>query len=90
MEKEGSRVKRFMMLCLFAIMVLGLIGGASAQTTVPNVSGLRPFTAETRYMSLPGYLRWQYHQETARWITWGEAVAMVRDQTTAVAALPSV
>lgn len=68
-------------------MLFGLLGAASAQGTAPDVRGLQPFTAETRYMSLPGYLRWQYHQETARWISWGEAVAMVHNQV--VAAVPS-
>lgn len=71
---------------LFA-MLFGLAGAASAQA-IPNVRGLQPFTAQTRYMSLPGYLRWQYYMETAQWISWGEAIAMVRQQTV-VAAAPS-
>jgi len=80
-------VKLLMMGAVFAAMLFGVSTSVSAQT-VPNVQGLTPFTAETRYMSLPGYLRWQYHEETAQWITWGEAVALV-DQQTVVAAVPS-
>lgn len=80
-------MKLLMMIAVCAVMLFGLAGAASAQT-VPNVQGLTPFTEETRYMSLPGYLRWQYHEQTAQWITWGEAVALV-DQQIEVAAVPS-
>jgi len=81
-------VKRLLIGGLFIAMLFGLAGAASAQT-VPDLHGLRPFSSETRYMSLPGYLRWQMHQETARWITWNEAVALVRSQGQVVAANPS-
>ncbi|MHB0937856.1 MAG: hypothetical protein ACYDCO_02500 [Armatimonadota bacterium] len=80
-------MKLLMMATLSVAMLFGLAGAASAQT-IPNVQGLTPFTPQTRYMSLEGYLRWQYYQQTARWITWNEAVALV-DQQTEVAALPS-
>lgn len=85
--KEDSRVKLLLIGALCVAMLFGLAGAASAQT-IPNVQGLTPFTPQTRYMSLEGYMRWQYHQQTAQWITWNEAVALV-DQQTEVAALPS-
>ena len=79
-------MKQLLILGLFAAMVFGLTSAATAQATVPDVRGLQPFTAETNYMSLPGFLRWQYYQETASWITWGEAVALVRSQLVIAAA----
>ena len=82
-------MKQLVFLGLCITLLLGLVGTASAQGAVPNVQGLQPFTAETRYLSLPGFLRWQYYQETASWVTWGEAVAMVREQGVAVAATPT-
>jgi hypothetical protein len=60
-------------------------GFASAQTApagtpgqYANVKNLRPFTAETAYMSLAGYLRYVTHQQTDQWLTRTEADRIVR------------
>ncbi len=73
---------------VFAIvMMTGLVQPASAQA-VPDVRNLIAFSAETRYMSLPGYLRWQMYVENGTWINRRQAVALVRNQLTpALAAL---
>lgn len=72
-----------------ATMFAAFAQPASAQV-VPNVRGLEAFTAETNYMSLAGYLRWQYYQENTAWISRAEAVALVRDQVgTATAIAPA-
>ncbi|HXF83272.1 MAG TPA: hypothetical protein VNN19_11035 [bacterium] len=57
-------------------------GGAPAPTAAgfPRVAGLRPFSPETNFMSLPGYLRWIMYQATATWITYQEADRVVREQ----------
>jgi len=81
-------VKQLIIGGLFLVMLISLAGAASA-ADVPNVQGLRPFTEEARYMSLPGYLRWQYHEDTGTWLTYGQAVAYVRQQGVVVAAAPS-
>jgi hypothetical protein len=69
-----------------AVIVLGVVmlsatfaGMASAQQ-VPNVSNLTPFSAETNYMSLVGYLRYVNHQQTGQWLTVPEAVRIVQQQ----------
>jgi hypothetical protein len=69
-----------------AVIVLGvavfsaaLVGIASAQQ-YPNVSTLTPFTAQTNYMSLPGYLRYVSHQQTGQWLTYTEAGRIVHQQ----------
>jgi hypothetical protein len=58
------------------------------QTTAPalagtpgpyaNVKNLKPFNAETSYMSLAGYLRYVTHQKTSQWLTRLEAERVVR------------
>jgi hypothetical protein len=69
-----------------AVIVLGvalfsaaLAGVASAQQ-YPNVSTLTPFTAQTNFLSLPGYLRYVSHQQTGQWLTYTEAGRIVHQQ----------
>ena len=66
-----------------ASIVSGLTpGGAPAPPVAgfPRVAGLRPFSPETNFMSLPGYLRWLMFQATATWITYQEAERVVKEQ----------
>ena len=65
--------KIFVLVALIGIVALGSVKPASAQT-IPNVKGLTPFTITTNYMSLPGYLRWQYFIENKVWISIQEAM----------------
>jgi len=69
-----------------AVIVLGVVmfsatfaGMASAQPN-PNVSNLTPFSAESNYMSLGGYLRYVNHQHTGQWLTLPESVRIVQQQ----------
>ncbi|MDQ7828076.1 MAG: hypothetical protein QN122_05665 [Armatimonadota bacterium] len=66
---------------VLAALVVGalLVQGAAAQQ-VPNVSTLEPFSQQTMYMSLPGYLRWLVFQQTGNWISRAEAERIVRQQ----------
>jgi hypothetical protein len=49
----------------------------------PNVVGLRPYSAETNFYSLPGYLRWiVFHASNIR-ITYAEGSRVVQEQQTA-------
>ena len=73
-------MKRFIILAvLAALTVIGFPQQAYAQT-IPNVQGLQAFTSQDQYMSLTGYLRWQYFKENNVWITLGEAGRLVRSQ----------
>jgi len=75
-------VKKILVLALLTGGIMaGLCTPASAQV-IPNVRGLKPFTAQTNYMSIPGYLRWQYFVENKAWISRAEAEALVRSQAT--------
>lgn len=81
-------MKTVYVLALFAGMaLLGLAKPAAAQT-IPNVRGLTPFTAETNFMSLTGFVRWQYFVENSVWLSRAEATSLVRSQAgTATAAV---
>lgn len=54
-------------------------GLASAQQ-YPNVGNLKPFSAQTNFMSLAGYLRYLVHQQTGQWLTPEEANRVVKQQ----------
>jgi len=43
-----------------------------------NVKNLTPFSAETAFMSLAGYVRYMTHQQTNQWLTRLEAERIVR------------
>lgn len=55
-------------------------GQMTQGTGVPNVSSLTPFTADTDYMSLAGYLRYVSYDQTGQWLTYAEATRMVGQQ----------
>lgn len=52
---------------------------ASAQNYT-DVRGLRPFSPQANFMSLPGYLRYRFLVDSGRWITRDEADEAVRQQ----------
>ena len=79
-------MKQLILGAVLAALLAGFAGRARAQE-MPNVRGLTPFSPQTNYMSLPGYLRWRTFETAGRWITWDQAISEVRNQT-AVAALP--
>ena len=64
---------------LAGVMMFGLPRPAAAEV-IPNVKGLTAFTAATNFMSLPGYLRWQYVVENNVWISSQEAKTLVDSQ----------
>lgn len=70
-------MKKFIILGMLAgIIFAGLAKPAAAQT-MPNMAGLRPFQAETNYMSLAGFVRWQHFVATGVWITRSEAKSLI-------------
>lgn len=73
-------MKGFLFCLMLTLAIVGFAGGAYAQS-VPNVKGLQPFVAQTRYMSLIGYMRWQYFTQNNTWISVDEAAELVRSQT---------
>lgn len=71
--------RAIVVLVLTVLLLAVAIVPAFAQE-VPNVATLKPFSAETSFMSLPGYLRWLLFQQTSEWITYEEAARMVNEQ----------
>ncbi len=52
----------------------------SSPTSYPDVSKLRPYSPETKNLSLPGYLRYLIYQQTGLWISYADAVRIVKEQ----------
>lgn len=48
--------------------------------SLPRLEGLRPFTPETQYMSVAGFLRYTVYQQTGVWLTKTEAARLVQSQ----------
>ena len=66
---------------LIAAAIIAALAVPHAQAqTYPTVSGIRPFSPEANYMSLPGYLRMRYYQQSGQWISREAAVQSVTDQ----------
>lgn len=55
----------------------------------PDVRGLKAFSQPANYMSIPGYLRWDYVLMSGRWMSRAEAVTIARQQRGDVAPMPS-
>jgi hypothetical protein len=69
------------------LVILVLLGTMIALATPPasaaqytNVSGLQPWSAESNYMSLAGYLRWTTFKEQGVWLSMQEAKRIVAEQ----------
>lgn len=60
--------------------LLGINGTRAEAQTYPNVAGLTAFSPGAQYMSLPGYLRFRYYQQSGQWISREQAVQIARDQ----------
>jgi hypothetical protein len=72
-------MKTLLVLALLAAGLVLALAPASAQT-VPSVRGLRAFSPQTNFMSLEGYLRWQYFVENNAWISRAEAESLAKAQ----------
>lgn len=66
-------------LMLAVLSILFAVTPAKA-ADYPQVSELKPFSAEANYMSLPGYVRYLVWEQDAVWLSRGEAVAVVDGQ----------
>jgi hypothetical protein len=71
----------------WSLLIFVVVGFVVAWATPPaaaaeytNVAGLERWSAATRYMSLPGYLRWTTFQEQGVWLSMAEAKRIVAEQ----------
>lgn len=74
---------RGLIVVLLATLVLAATVAPALAQQYPDVSSLKPFSAEANFMSLPGYLRWLVFQQTGQWITYAEAARIVQEQLSA-------
>lgn len=63
-----------------ALLVVGFAWAPVRAAEYPQVAGLIPFSAEAKFMSLPGYLRYLVFQQNGIWISRAEAVRIVAQQ----------
>lgn len=81
--------KVVLMVALSGAALLGMAGSQAQAQTYPNVASLTPFVQPSNYMSIPGYLRLRYLQQSGRWISRDQAVQVVRDQGGYTGAAPT-
>ena len=80
MRKLALLLMVVVIITVFAALAMATTEGEEAYPAVANVSGLAPFTAETNYMSLPGYLRYEGFKADKTWMTRLDAVREVKIQ----------
>lgn len=76
-------IKEKLLSLLFALAVffgLMMVQNVSMAAEYPQVGDLKPFTAESDYMSLPGYLRYLTFVQNGVWISHHQSVVVVRQQ----------
>jgi len=71
-------MNRFLIgIVLAAVLV---VSSQAFEQNVPSVVGVTPFSPPARYMSLAGFLRWQYFTENGVWLSIQEAQELVNNQ----------
>jgi hypothetical protein len=73
-------LRKFVVLAVAVGVAWSVFTGLASAQQYPNVGNLKPFSAETNFMSLAGYLRYLVHQQTSQWITPEEANRVVKQQ----------
>jgi hypothetical protein len=71
-------------LCMLLLVCVGGLIAVTPRSAAAQeykmVAGLQPWSAETNFMSLPGYLRWMTWRDTGVWLSMPEADRIVREQ----------
>ena len=73
------------MLCVLLLLatlltVLALTAQPAAAQGYTNVASLEPWSPQSNYMSLAGYLRWMTFREQKVWLSMAEAKRIVAEQ----------
>ncbi|MDH4180061.1 MAG: hypothetical protein OEV33_06075 [Armatimonadota bacterium] len=74
----GKLASFLLILSVVAVMVAWAAPPAAAQYT--NVAGLEPWSAQSNYMSLAGYLRWTTFKDQGVWLSMLESKRIVAEQ----------
>jgi hypothetical protein len=73
-------MRKLVVVMLGVVLLFAVISGVASAQQYTNVANLTPFSAESNYMSLPGYLRYVTYQQTNLWLTYDEASRIVHQQ----------
>jgi len=73
-------MRKFAMVAVGVLLASAVLSGVASAQQYPSVSNLQAFSAQTNYMSLPGYLRYLVDQQSGQWLTYEEAARVVQQQ----------
>ena len=73
-------MRKLVVVILGVVLLSAVISGVASAQQYANVAKLTAFSAESNYMSLPGYLRYVTYQQTNLWLTYDEASRIVHQQ----------
>ncbi len=68
----------FVLSTVFAGVASAAAPATPTLPTVANVAKMRPFSAESDYMSLPGFFRYLSHLASGQWLTYKDAAQVVQ------------
>lgn len=77
-----------MLVVAVVALVSAMVAPQAQAQTYPDVSKTVPFTPDANYMSVPGYLRYQYLLASGRWISREAAVEQAKQQGANVGPAP--
>lgn len=75
-----TRLAWIMMVTIVLGTLLALAAAPASAAQYTNVAGMDQWSAETNYMSLPGYLRWMTFKDQGVWLSMAEAKRIVSEQ----------
>jgi hypothetical protein len=73
-------MRKFAIVAVGALLASAVLTGVASAQQYPSVANLQAFSAQTNYMSLPGYLRYLVNQQSGQWLTYQEASRVVQQQ----------
>lgn len=73
-------MRKLAMVAVGMLLASAALSGVASAQQYPSVSNLQAFSAQTNYMSLPGYLRYLVDQQSGQWLTYQEAARVVQQQ----------
>ena len=81
------------LLLVIVLAIVALVGAFTAPKAqaqeFPDCSTLTPFTPAANFMSIPGWLCWQYLASSGRWVSRDQAVQVARDKGCNVGPAPT-
>ncbi len=78
--KEVEHLKKTLLLAIVILFAASFFMGNAYAAYYPNVTGLKPFTSQTAYLSLIGYIQYLSKNQDGQEISREEAVRVLHSQ----------